>query len=639
MKRLIYTYALIKSLYDQGEDYIDSFWPFAIKTFPAQKFVDSQFIKRNLKEKFDLEIPINVLKTILNRAKRRKYILQKERRYKLKDEGLKYLDKLETDKEVERRINSLLEDIKQFFSKNNVSLSQDRINSLIISFLSINIEPFIEFLNPSSVINELSIPKLKGHENLLIKYIKDVEHQKPQIYETLKDMILGSIISAILYVQKPSDMVEIGTKRFRHCQIFLDTNFVFYILDLHTPEFNEPAKELFNLLKEYDFELKVFNFTIDEICKVINGYISESNRYSISIGVDTLYSSLKRKGWKKSNAKEFIINVEEILDKEGIEIEWVKDKNIKTYHPKNEDLRNIIEKYKPFQGLFHQNHDLMAIEKVEEIQGKPVRKIEDSKVFFLTSDVRLSRFNFIEMGHKENGIISEVILDRLLTNILWLKDPSTELPLKSIISAYSRDLFIKRRIWDRFYEILQQLKREEKVEDENILMLFYHGYAESLLREFDEGEQDKITSEFVLEEIEKAAKLKEKIQEKEIREKEKEFLQQLKSAVSKKEQEKEKEWLQRIQKIKGDLRKSAEKKAKKDSILYTFILTLLILVVIYLIYLIFKKVGLIELLHLYIAILFSGGGIIGLWVKFRAYLEKKLASYLYNKKLIEIKLD
>lgn len=224
----------------------------------------------------------------------------------------------------------MLEDIKQFFSKNDVSLSHDKINSLILSFLSRNIEPFTEFLNPSSVVSELSISKLKGHENILIKYIKDVEHQKPQIYETLKDMILGSIISAILYVQEPSDMVEIGTKRFRHCQIFLDTNFVFYILDLHTPEFNEPAKELFNLLKEHDFNLKVFSFTIDEICKVINGYISESHRYPISIEVNTLYSSLKRKGWKKSNAKEFIINVEEILDKEGIKIEWETDKNIKT---------------------------------------------------------------------------------------------------------------------------------------------------------------------------------------------------------------------------------------------------------------------------------------------------------------------
>lgn len=282
----------------------------------------------------------------------------------------------------------------------------------------------------------------------------------------------------------------------------------------------------------------------------------------------------------------------------------------------------------------------MAIEKVEEIWGKPVRKIEDLKVFFLTSDVRLSRFNFIEMGHRENGTISEVILDRLLTNILWLKNPSTELPLKSIIAAYSRDLFIKRRIWDRFYEILQQLKQEEKVEDEKISTLFYHGYVENLLRGFDEGEQEKITPEFVLEEVEKATKLREKMQEKEIKEKEKEFLQQLKSAVFKKEQEKEKEWLEKIQNIKSNLRRSSERNAFYYSIFCTSLLTLFLLMIMYPIYFLFNKVKIIGLLELYLLILIGGSsGIFGLWKGFRTYLEKKWANYLYNKKLNEVKLD
>jgi len=37
MERLIYTYALIRSLCDQGEDYIDSFWPFVIKVLPPEE--------------------------------------------------------------------------------------------------------------------------------------------------------------------------------------------------------------------------------------------------------------------------------------------------------------------------------------------------------------------------------------------------------------------------------------------------------------------------------------------------------------------------------------------------------------------------------------------------------------------------
>jgi len=639
MERLIYTYALIKSLYDQGEDYVDSFWPFAIKLLPVGRFVDMGSIQRNLKEKFDLEMPLHVLGTVLNRAKRRGYIEQKKKQYKLTEKGLGYLDALESDKEVERRINALLEGMGQFFNKRNVSLSLDQIRDLLLSFLHKNIEPLTEFINPSATPSELLIPKLEGNENLLIDYIKAAEQQKPENYKTLQDMVLGSIISVVLYAEEPSEMTEISTRGFKHCQVFLDTNFVFFILDLYNPEFNEPAKELFNLLEKYGFDLKVFDFTVNEICRVIGGYPREAHRYPTTVGVDTLYSSLKRKGLTKTDAREFIVNVEDILHKEGIKIEWRPDVDLKNYNPTNEELRSLMRKYKPSQDLFHQNHDLATIEKIKELRGKTARKIENSKVFFLTSDIRLSRFNFIEMGHKENGTVCEVILDRLLANILWLKDPSTRPPLKSIIAAFSRDLFIKRRIWDRFYALLQQLRQEGKVEDENIPMLFYHGYIEDVLREFDEEEADKITPEFVLEETEKAAKLKKEEIERTITEKEEEFLRQLKEVVSKKEQQKKTEWIERLQKIKSSLRESAEREANKKSAIYASALTLLLLGAMYGIYLVSKKAGASEFFNLLISLIAGGGGMLGLWTKFRTHLKTKLVDRIYDQKLREAKLD
>ena len=95
-----------------------------------------------------------------------------------------------------------------------------------------------------------------------------------------------------------------------------------------------------------------------------------------------------------------------------------------------------MKAYKGDQQLFHQNHDLFAIEKIKELRRYSIRKIEESKFFFLTSDRKLSRFNYLEMGHQSNGTICEIILDTLLTNILWLKDPRAKLSLKSIITVH-----------------------------------------------------------------------------------------------------------------------------------------------------------------------------------------------------------
>jgi len=451
MKRLIYTYALIKSFYDRGDDFIDSFSPFVIKSLPIDKPESLNYIQKQLRDNFDLKMPLHVIRTILKRAQKRDYVKKDMKKYyKLTENGYKYLDTLETERDVDRRINALLEDIRQFFEKRELSLSLEQIRYLLLSFIKENIESLISFINPHSTNIELPIPSSQEYEFILIEYIKEIEGQKPDNYKTFQDLILGSLISVVIYVQEPTEIAEIQTRKFKTCQVFLDTNFVFSILELHAKEFNEPAKELFDLLKKFNFNVKVFDFTVNEICRVIGGYLKEFYRYPSNLHIDTIYSSLKRKGWTKTDAKEFIINIEEILTEKGITIEWT-DVDLDNYKPKNEGVANIINRWKAFKPLPSRNHDLATIEKIKEIRGHLVRKIEDSKAFFLTSDIVLSRLNFIEMGHKENGTISEVILDRMLANILWLKDPRANPPIKSIIAVHSRDLFIKRTIWDRFY--------------------------------------------------------------------------------------------------------------------------------------------------------------------------------------------
>jgi cation transport ATPase len=177
------------------------------------------------------------------------------------------------------------------------------------------------------------------------------------------------------------------------------------------------------------------------------------------------------------------------------------------------------------------------------------------------------------------------------------------------------------------------------VEDENISMLFYHSYIEDVLREFDETEADKITPEFVLEEVEKAAKFKEKKIERTLREKEGEFLQQLKEAVSKKGQEDETKLLERLEKIKNSLKESAERKAKRDSWIYASVLTLLVLALIYGLYLACKKGGAIEFLTVVLPLIIGGSGIIGVWTKIRRRLKNKLSNHIYKQKLKETRLD
>jgi DNA-binding PadR family transcriptional regulator/vacuolar-type H+-ATPase subunit H len=640
MANLIYTYALLKALYDQEEDYLDTFWTFAVQGLVTEGFSDLNSIQANLKQKTDMEIPLHVLGSILKRAKKKGYLERrlefsgelKRELYKLTDKGRDQLDILETQKDVERRISNLLEDMEGFFSEQNISLDREQILDLLMSILQENIYPLIEFINPS-IGAELPRVELGRNSETLVDYLKLAEKQKPEHFHTLQDMILGSIVSTTLYSE--DDVNEIATRKFQHCVAILDTNFIFSVLDLHhTPEDNKPVKELLDLLKNNGFSLRVFDFTIGEISRVLGLYLSDEHRYPTTVMVDDVCSCLKRNGWTKTQVIEFIRNLENILHDLGIETELTKI-NLKTYEPPDKVLRSLILKYKPDQKLLPQNHDLAAIECIQKYRGRSVRQIERCRAIFLSSDAGLSRFSFIEMGHKDNMTVSEVIQDRLLTNILWLKDPSSRLPLKSIIAAHSRGLFVKARVWNKFYDVLSNLKRTGKIDDDRISMLFYHNYIEDALAHFGNHETDKITPEFVLSEIEKASRLIEEETEKRIRAKEGEFLKKL----SKKKAEHESERLEWIEETRIKIRDSAQKSVK--TILRVIRISLAGIVAAALIYCIVTKSW--EVLNniwlvIIVLSLISGivvGSINAMWRR----IEKRWSHRIYYKRLREAGLD
>lgn len=536
MSNHIYTYALIKSLYDQGEDYLDSFWPFAVKVLPTNRsFIELNNIQKNIKDKYDLDIPLHTLKSILNRAKSNNYVEFKDKLCNLTECGLKYLDDLETDNDVERRLNSLFHDVESFLNRHEIFISFQSIPDEIFSFLNKNALYFKNFFNHSSGLDQQDISNITDFDKYFINYIEEAENKKIEHYKTLQDVVFGSIISTIINSKEYSNIREIKSKKFKHCKIFLDSNIIFSILDLGNQEFTKPALELLDLLKKYKFEIKVFSFTVDEICRVIRGYTRDVHMYPISIKIDTLYSRLRQKKWTKSNAIEFVTNIESTLSKNGIEIELVNDIDIKNYNPKDKNIKDIVAKHKPLAMSSSINHDTAAIEMIKKLRRGSIRAIEASEALFLTSDKILSKCNFLEMGHDENGTISEVILDCLLTNILWLKDPNANISLKLLIGAYSRELFIKRRIWEQFYSTLRALKSEDKIKDEDITMLFYNSFLEDILIKFDESETSKITPEFIFEKVEEASKLSEKNTEKRVKQKEEELLKHLNEKLSEKD--------------------------------------------------------------------------------------------------------
>lgn len=511
MESKIYTFALLKSFYDSNEDILDAFLPLVVRGISTKKFVGTEDIQKQVNQDIHMEIPLHVLKTLAIRAKKKEYVEQKENTstFKRIDTGTTYVESLEKERDVERRINGFFESFRNFAAEKELTLDHEQSKSVVLTFLNENISDLVEFLSPNEEDVDLQEDQLTKLENrVFTRYLLHIQANDQENYNIIKELIQGSIIASTLAAKYSDRIVFAQDKKFaKNTEVYLDTNVVFSLLGLHTPEKNTAANELLDLLKNTGFTVKVFDFTLDEAARYITSYLQNEGRYSSALNVDAIYSTLKQKKWGRSDVLSFVSDIESEIEKLGIDIDYQFTVNLNKYEDGENDLRGSISKYKKNQPLSSANHDIAVIEKVRELRKRSVRRIEDAKVFFLTSDHALQRFDYIELGHKDSGTFSEVILDRVLASILWLKDTSIELPISTVIASHSRDLLINRKVWERFYSVLQRLHSEGKTTKDSIATLFYHNYIEDALKDIDETSVDDIDEQLVLEKIEEASKI------------------------------------------------------------------------------------------------------------------------------------
>jgi hypothetical protein len=623
---ILVSYSLIKSIYETKKDYLDVFVPFLLASFPeGEEECGSNIMAKNIKEKFGLEIPEYTLTTIIKKAKRNDFIDWKQNKCSLKVKGKNYLSEIKLIENEERgKIITLIEDIKNFFaSQYKISLNSTKILEILNIFLKTHQLPLINFFNPKSIQEEWPGKFDKYYEFYLVEYIKLAKEQKPDVFNILEKMFYGAIFSTILFKKN----IPETNKKFNTTQIFLDTNFVFRILDFDYSFICKPAKELFELLKkDKKFQLKVFDFTIDEMVRVLKEYGKEEYKYFPKVKVASIYSNLKNKGWTKEDCINFISKIEKEIYNLEINIEYTNVDLNKWEIPINDIYSKIIQ-YKPEQKILAQKHDVCAIEKIREIRKHSRREIENCGALFLTSDLRLTRFNFIELGHKEKATVPEVISDRFLTTLLWLKNPVAlkELPLETILSTQT-EILIDRKVWNRFYDNLTKLKNEGKISDEDIATLIYF-HLEQELAPITNPEE--ITPEFILEEIEKNKKKIEETTKEEITKEIKKITQRHREEITKKEQE----FLNDLEAIKNDIKESVWKEANnKVNKRFIFGVLLLITVTVVSGILLFNKFKIGSILSFLLAFLQFLGFKIDI-LKIKEKQIKKVFEKIYEKRL------
>ncbi|MFW5795494.1 MAG: hypothetical protein ACOCV1_08435 [Bacillota bacterium] len=485
-ERSLYTYAMAKSLYDnRNGDILDILVPFVVlivKNEGPEAGITQFEIRKELRKNYNLKMPLYVLKSIITRAKRSNYLKQKSKKVYLAKEANLVLKTIDTERKIDRKNNEFILGLQEYLGENNIELSFSKTADKLNQVVNNNLNTLTTYLGEFPDTNKTGIKEKEA--KYILKYFEYVEKNNSSQFETLKNIIMGSIICTLV----KKDHNELKSK-IEPAKIFLDTNVIFNIFGYHADELARPCKELMEILRKHNFEFYIFDFTLQEIRNVLNKYKLYYNRILSDFRDNSLFNKLKSEGLTPFDIREIVGKLENLLLDKDINI-YTTEKELSKDEDKELDYSNIAH-YKD-SDIATYNHDLWAIEYIKELRNKRVTKLEKAKALFLTCDLNLVKFNFCVGGHKDDGTLNEVISTFTLSNILWFKDPgvNNDLPLNSAISIHANSLFLDNEFWNDFYNKLELMKEQEIIDEEDISYLAYNTSLENTLADLNDNQNE-----------------------------------------------------------------------------------------------------------------------------------------------------
>lgn len=419
-KRIV-TYSLLAHINNNGtlsKGLIDIFVPLAkraisiLNTEGVYSGENISEIQIKIKSLYGIDIPAPVLKFVLhkiseevNEESDKKFLLYKDGAFAIKNYVFTEFDSLIDSKKKE--IEEIEDLFKQFCE---ISELPKKDYSSIFSFLEKNKILISKYISES---HNNSNGKNYSIEAQFIEFFKKI----PPVYDRLKDLYLGTIISSYIEYSTP----KIETK----IELLFDTNFIVSLLDLNTPESTHSCRKLIDIAKHHGYKLSILKDTIEEIERLLYRRSETFNEHFLTkkINPEDIYNACDRRNLTKTDLEEIADNLSKTLSSEFGIIEI----------PHTDKYRNKAKFSKEYTSLktYRNNdvaalHDATALYYVREKRSNKKYKSFDRVPCWFVNNAINNVFHDSESNDKpyKNGYQPEIIKVDILLNILWLSNPN-----------------------------------------------------------------------------------------------------------------------------------------------------------------------------------------------------------------------
>lgn len=302
------------------------------------------------------------------------------------------------------KIEKLQEKFKCYIQENAV-ISQYEGELDLFKFIDRNRTKLSKVLSE----NNLNIDSISDNADIEMNFIKYLKKNDIELYEVLKDIYIGSIISA--YIELDALKAKSEAMNF-----IVDTNFIISLMGLHGEENMDTCNKIVDICNRIGYKIKIADITIEEtehiLNKIIDGYekgIIERFRYNSTSNV------CERNNITKTDIQYKVRNLMKFLTEKKISIIYLKQKYKNELTIKNGEIYKQLDKidYTDKKSILH---DAIIIDYVSNKRNNGAKKFADFKIWFLTES---KKFNEIKTKFK----YSEAINTNELVNLLWLIKP------------------------------------------------------------------------------------------------------------------------------------------------------------------------------------------------------------------------
>lgn len=425
-------------------------------------------ITQKIEERFGLNIPTSVMFHIMRKIADNVNKISGKRDIQIFDDGSFVIEKF------------IFEDYKELIDNSKKEVAE--VLKLFQGFCkihnlghSVKENDLISFIEQ----NRTEISYLLSHEpkgdcetqSIVVQFVATFCNAS-QIYETLQNLYLGSMLTSYLTYQ-PKE-VNMGV------ELLLDTNFIVSLLDLNTPESTKTCSIFMETSKSLGYRFTVLKDTIEEFQALLS-YKAQTLDQSIiakSINKEDIYNACDRRKLTCSDLERISDNIEDTLrDDFGIYI-----------IPNTDKLKSkakFSREYKFFKEIRISDksalHDAMAVLYVKEKRGdKAIYDFEKVNCWFVNNAISHNGENYSRIAIEgEHSAQPECIKVDNLLNIIWLSNPSVgiadkdfvEVGISSMVACAQTTMLPKARIIKELDDNIQKYRQEHNITDKDIVRL------------------------------------------------------------------------------------------------------------------------------------------------------------------------